>query len=135
VNHKNEYQLLVNNTGAALAQICNFFPLLSLFCTERKRLSAPVKPLSAHDVYFEDNTSLEILDDVEINNSNASDLIMIHDLEDLKVNFEMKIGNTLKELGCFVFFYFEIVRYLFFHVMPLKCPDIFAPFLLVLLRL
>jgi hypothetical protein len=60
---------------------------------------------------------------------------MIHDLEDLKVNFEMKIGNTLKELGCFVFFYFEIVRYLFFHVMPLKCPDIFAPFLLVLLRL
>jgi hypothetical protein len=78
---------------------------------------------------------LEILDDVEINNSNASDSIMIHDLEDLKVNFEMKIGNTLKELGCFVFFYFEIVRYLFFHVMPLKCPDIFARFLLVLLRL
>jgi hypothetical protein len=54
---------------------------------------------------------------------------MIHDLEDLKVNFEMKIGNTLKELSCFVFFYFEIVRYLFFHVMPLKYPDTFAPFL------
>jgi hypothetical protein len=51
--------------------------------------------------------------------SNASDLIMIHDLKDLKVSFEMKIGNTLKELSCFVFFYFEIVRYLFFHVMPL----------------
>jgi hypothetical protein len=29
---KNEHQLLVNNAGAALAQICNFFPLLSLFC-------------------------------------------------------------------------------------------------------
>jgi hypothetical protein len=71
-----------------------------------------VKPLSAHDVYFEDNTSLEILVDVEINSSNASDLIMIHDLEDLKVNFEMKIENTLKELSCFIFFYFEIVRYL-----------------------
>jgi hypothetical protein len=80
---------------------------------------------------------MEILDDVEINSSNASDLIMIlvHDLEDLKVNLEMKIGNTLKELSCFIFFYFEIVRYLFFHVMPLKYPDIFAPFLLVLLRL
>jgi hypothetical protein len=40
--------------------------------------------------------------DVEINSSNASDLIMIHDLEDLKVNFEMKIENTLKELSCFI---------------------------------
>jgi hypothetical protein len=103
--------------------------------TERTRLIATVKPFSAHDVYFEDNTPLEILDDVEINSSNASDLIMIHDLEDLKVNLEMKIGNTLKELSCFICFYFEIVRYLFFHVMPLKYPDIFAPFLFVLLRL
>jgi hypothetical protein len=84
--------------------------------TERKRLIATVKPLSAHDVYFEDNTPLEILDDVEINSSNASDLIMIHDLEDLKVNLEMKIGNILKKLSCFILFYFEIVRYLFFHV-------------------
>jgi hypothetical protein len=62
-------------------------------------------------------------------------MILVHDLEDLKVNLEMKIGNTLKELSCFIFFYFEIVRYLFFHVMSLKYPDIFAPFLLVLLRL
>jgi hypothetical protein len=81
--------------------------------TERKRLIATVKPLSAHD-YFEDNTPLEIFDDVEINSSNANDLIMIHD---------------------FIFFYFEIVRYLFFLVMPLKYPDIFAPFLLLFLRL
>jgi hypothetical protein len=47
-------------------------------------MACKVKVALAHDVYFEDNTSLEILVDVEINSSNASDLIMIHDLEDLK---------------------------------------------------
>jgi hypothetical protein len=75
--------------------------------TERKRLIATVKPLSAHDVYFEDNTPLKILDDVEINSSNASYLIMIHDLEDLKVNLEMKIGNILKKLSCFYIILFR----------------------------
>jgi hypothetical protein len=63
----------------------NHFKLADMTGTERKRLIATVKPLSAYDVYFEDNTPLEILDDVEINSSNASDLIMIHNLEDLKV--------------------------------------------------
>jgi hypothetical protein len=55
----------------------NYFKLTDMTGTERKRLTATVKPLSAHDVYFEDNTPLKIFDDVEINSSNASDLIMI----------------------------------------------------------
>jgi hypothetical protein len=89
----------VNKTSV----VCeNHFKLTDMTGTERKRLIATAKPLSAHDVYFENNTSLEILDDVEINSSNASDLIMIHDLEDLKVNLEMKIGKTLKELIWFL---------------------------------
>jgi hypothetical protein len=56
------------------------FKLTDTTGTERKRLIATAKQLSAHDVYFEDNTPLEILDDVEINTSNASDLIIIHDV-------------------------------------------------------
>jgi hypothetical protein len=40
-------------------------------------MACKVKVALAHDVYFEDNTSLEILDDVEMNIN----------LENLKVHF------------------------------------------------